>query len=69
MEKIEEIIIEVILELSGYVGDNQYFGEKNEGLRIINYQFIVKCECQSSSMAGFQGAEKAVDQIKDPEKV
>lgn len=28
----------------------------NERLRMINYQFIVKCECQSTSLAGYKEA-------------
>lgn len=62
------------MEFNGYSEDSQCFAEDNERLRMTNYQYIVKCECQNNFLVGCKvglisdcswRAEKAVDQAEE----
>lgn len=62
------------MEFNGYSADSQCFAEDDERLRMINYQYIVKCECQNNFLVGCKEAfisdccrraEKAVDQDEE----
>lgn len=56
LEKIGKIVIDINMEFKGYSEDSQCLAGDAERLRMIDYQYIVKCESENNFLVGCKEA-------------